>query len=239
MTESASLPRTVIFLDHTAKWSGGEIALLRTLEALDRARVTPVVVLAEEGPFAERLREGQIETHILPLSGQAREVRKDTLGGGALVRHAGAGMAFIRYAFTIARFAKRRHAFALHCNSLKSDLYGGLAGRIAGIPVVWHVRDHVDPSYLPGPAVRVLRALARTTPAFVIAISESVLEKLFPDPADRKQQLAARARVIHDGLAERELGTQGIMKPSLIRSAMLCFCWSVSRCSVRTSMRQN
>jgi glycosyltransferase involved in cell wall biosynthesis len=201
------MPRTVIYLDHTAKWSGGEIALLRTLEALDRTRVTPVVVVAEEGPFAVRLREARIETHVLPLSGQAREVRKDTLGGAALIRHAGAGMAFIRYAFTIAKFAKRRRGFALHCNSLKSDLYGGLAGRIAGIPVIWHVRDHIDPSYLPGPAVRVLRALARTTPTFVIAISQSVLEKLFPDPADREQQLIRRARVIHDGLAERELGT--------------------------------
>lgn len=200
-------PRVVIFLDHTAKWSGGEIALLRTLEALDRTLVKPIVVLAEEGPFAERLRELSIETHILPLSGQAREVRKDTLSGGGLLRHAGAGMAFLRYAFTIARFAKKHKAFALHCNSLKADLYGGLAGRIAGIPVIWHIRDHVDPSYLPGPAVRVLRALARTAPTFVIAISESVLEKLFPDPEDRQRQLSTRAKIIHDGLAAWELTT--------------------------------
>ena len=207
MTAKVSEPRTVIFLDHTAKWSGGEIALLRTLEALDRTRVTPLVILAEEGPFAERLRELNIETHILPLSGQVREVRKDTLGGGGLLRHAGAGMAFVRYAFTIARFAKKRKAFAFHCNSLKADLYGCLAGRLAGIPVIWHIRDHIDPSYLPGPAVRILRGLARTAPTFVIAISESVLEKLFPDPEDRQRQLTKRARVIHDGLAEWELTT--------------------------------
>jgi glycosyltransferase involved in cell wall biosynthesis len=207
MAERTSIPRPVIFLDHTAKWSGGEIALLRTLEAIDRSRVTPIVVLAEEGPFADRLREAKIETHILPLSGQVREVRKDTLGGGALLRHAGVGVTFFRYALTIARFAKQRHAFALHCNSLKSDLYGGLAGRIAGIPVIWHIRDHIDPSYLPGPAVRVLRSLARTMPTFVIAISESVIEKLFPDPEDRQRQLRRRARVIHDGLADRELTT--------------------------------
>jgi glycosyltransferase involved in cell wall biosynthesis len=203
----ASLPRTVVYLDHTAKWSGGEIALLRTLEALDRERVTPVVVLAEEGPFAERLREARIETHVLPLSGNAREVRKDTLGGVALLRHAGSGAAFLGYAITVARFAKQRRAFALHCNSLKADLYGALAGRIAGIPVIWHIRDHIDPSYLPAPAVRLLRSLARTAPTFVIAISESVLEKLFPDPQDRQRQLARRVRVIHDGLAERELTT--------------------------------
>ena len=205
--DNSSLPRTVVYLDHTAKWSGGEIALLRTLEALDRVRVTPVVVLAEEGPFAERLREAQIETHVLPLSGNAREVRKDTLGGIAVLRHAGSGVAFLRYAITIARFVRQRGAFALHCNSLKADLYGALAGRIARIPVIWHVRDHIDPSYLPGPAVRVIRSLARRAPTFVIAISESVLEKLFPDPQDCQRQLAERVRIIHDGLAERELTT--------------------------------
>lgn len=207
MTAHPSEPRTVVFLDHTAKWSGGEIALLRTLEALDPKRVKSIVVLAEEGPFAERLRDLQIETHILPLSGEVREVRKDSLGGGGMLRHAGAGIAFVRYAFTIARFARAHQAFALHCNSLKADIYGCLAGRIARIPVIWHIRDHIDPSYLPGTAVRVLRALARTAPTFVIAISESVLEKLFPDPEDRQKQLATRAKIIHDGLAEWELKT--------------------------------
>ncbi|MBC8102730.1 MAG: glycosyltransferase family 4 protein [Cytophagales bacterium] len=207
MAERTASPRIVVFLDHTAKWSGGEIALLRTLTALDPARVTPVVVLAEAGTLADRLHEARIETHILPLSGGAREVRKDTLGGGALVRHAGAGVAFLRYAVAVAQFAKKRGAFALHCNSLKSDLYGALAGRLAGIPVIWHVRDHIDPSYLPAPAVRALRSLARSAPTFVVAISDSVLEKLFPDPADRARQLASRARVIHDGLSDQELTT--------------------------------
>jgi len=200
-------PRVVVYLDHTAKWSGGEIALLRTLEALDRRRVTPVVLVAEEGPFADRLREIEIETHVLPLSGKARDVRKDTLGGGALLRHAGAGAALFRYAFTVAQFARKRGASILHCNSLKSDLYGALAGRIAGIPVIWHIRDHIDPSYLPGPAVRVLRALVRWAPRYVLTNSESTLEKLFPDPVDRERQRKTRASVAYDGLADREFTT--------------------------------
>src|SRR4028119_2056142 len=41
--QGSALPQTVVYLDHTAKWSGGEIALLRLLEALDPARVTPGV----------------------------------------------------------------------------------------------------------------------------------------------------------------------------------------------------
>jgi glycosyltransferase involved in cell wall biosynthesis len=202
-----AIPRTVVYLDHTARWSGGEIALFRTLLAIDRERVTPVVVLAEEGPFADRLRESDIETHVLPLAGRVREVRKDTLGATALLRLAGAAFAFVRYAVAIARFARRRRAFVLHCNSLKADIYGALAGRLAGVPVIWHVRDHIDPSYLPAPAVKLFRWLAGWLPDAVLTNSESTLERLFPDGPTRERQRTRRAHVIHDGLTETELET--------------------------------
>lgn len=193
-------PLTVLYLDHTAKWSGGEIALLRLLEALDRRRVTPVVALGEDGPLAERLREAGIETHILPLSGKAREVRKDSLGAGALFRHAGTLRHYLAYARQIARFARQRGAVLLHCNSLKSDLYGALAGRLARLPVLWHVRDHIDPTYLPRPAVTGFRALAKRLPTLVVTNSESTSEKLFPEGVPQQT-----CRAVHDGLADREL----------------------------------
>lgn len=192
---------TVVILDHTARWSGGEIALLRLLTALDRTRYEPVVVLAEDGPLAERLREAGIEAVVMPLSGRVREVRKDTLRGAALLGQAAASAAALAgYARRVARLARERGAVALHCNSLKSDLYGALAGRLAGVPVVWHVRDHIDPSYLPGPAVRGIRTLARFLPTRVIAITDSVHGRLFPSGAP-----AGRAVVVHDGLSAEEL----------------------------------
>ena len=39
----------VLFLDHTAAMSGGEIALFNLLRFLDPEKVTPVVVLGAEG----------------------------------------------------------------------------------------------------------------------------------------------------------------------------------------------
>src|SRR3712207_8474114 len=57
---STLFPYTTLFrslyLDHTAKLSGGEIALARLLEALDRSVVRPVALLAEDGPLVARLR---------------------------------------------------------------------------------------------------------------------------------------------------------------------------------------
>jgi glycosyltransferase involved in cell wall biosynthesis len=197
---AAQTAPVVVYLDHTAKWSGGEIALLRTLEALDRSHVTPVVLLAEDGPFAERVRALGIETEILAISEKAREVRKDSLGASALLRHAGSALAFLSYAGKVGAFAKRCGASVLHCNSLKADIYGAIAGKRVGIPVVWHIRDHIDPSYLPGPAVKVLRSMAKSVPAYVVTNSQSTTDKLFPEGTGKQ-----RCRVAHDGLAAWEL----------------------------------
>ena len=46
--------------------------------------------------------------------------------------------------FRLARFAVRHDVDLIHTNSLKADIIGGLAGRLAFRPVVWHVRDRIE-----------------------------------------------------------------------------------------------
>ena len=46
----------VVFIDHVARLSGGEIALLRVLPTLARY-VDVTAILGEDGPFADRLRD--------------------------------------------------------------------------------------------------------------------------------------------------------------------------------------
>jgi glycosyltransferase involved in cell wall biosynthesis/PAS domain-containing protein len=167
----------VLYLDHTSKLSGGEIALVRALSTMDRERVVAHVLLAEEGPLVDRLRAIGIETTVLPLSDRLRNVRKDSLGLGVLAR-IDAPFRLIGYTLAVARYAKRHKIDIIHTNSLKSDIYGGLAGLVARVPVVWHVRDYIDPSYLPRPTVAAFRALARIMPAHVITNSESTCSTL-------------------------------------------------------------
>lgn len=189
-------PIRVLHLDHTAKLSGGEIALVRMLEAIDRTQVQPIVVLAEEGPLRGALEAIGIAVSVLPLSDSVRDVRKDAVGLGSL-RRLGAVLEFLRYSKRIARFARQNGCDIIHTNSLKSDFYGGLAGRLARIPVVWHMRDHIDESYLPKTAVAAVRILARSIPRFVVANSASTLEQLLPET---KGQSTGRARVVHGGI---------------------------------------
>jgi len=73
------------------------------------------------------------------------------------------------------------HPDQVHTNSLKAALYGGMAGRLARVPcVIWHVRDRIAEDYLPGRAVRLVRALARRIPDGVVANSLTTLATLGP-----------------------------------------------------------
>ena len=154
------------------------MALARLLGALDRTRVEPIVALAEDGPLVELLQKAGVETHILLLDPTVREVRKDSLGARGIFQQARQVTTLWGYAKQIARLAREKQVSLLYTNSLKSDFYGALAGQRARIPVIWHIRDRIEESYLPAPAVRVIRLLARRIPACVVANSESTLETL-------------------------------------------------------------
>lgn len=181
--DRAAHPRKlrVVYLDHVAKLSGGEIALLRLLPHL--RDVNPHVVLAEDGPFADKLVQAGISSEVLPLSDRARELRKARVTPRGVPFRAGLDTAL--YVLRVARRLRRLQPDVVHTNSLKAGLYGSIAARLAGVPVVWHVRDRISPDYLPKPAVWLVRALARRVPHQVVANSEATMSTLNPkrDPA--------------------------------------------------------
>ena len=87
----------------------------------------------------------------------------------------------------------------IHTNSLKADIIGGIAARIAGIPVVWHVRDRIEADYLPKMVVRVFRFLSQNLPDFVIANSSATLASLHLSGKRRSATVDTNGRVVHDG----------------------------------------
>jgi glycosyltransferase involved in cell wall biosynthesis len=164
----------VVYLDHVARLSGGEIALLRLLPHLDR--VQPHVVLAEDGPLVGRLHLAGISCEVLPLHDSSRHLRKaDVHGRGVSSKAAVATAAYV------VRLAARLRALRpdlVHTNSLKAGVYGSLAARLAGIPVIWHVRDRIAEDYLPRSAVVLVRRMTRYLATAVVANSRSTMETL-------------------------------------------------------------
>ncbi len=165
----------VLFLDHTARLGGGEIALLNLLRALDRNAIEPACVIFEEGPLVDRLRKENAPVEVLEVSESVNGARKDALGIGSALR---LGVGSVRFIRTLARTIRRHDVDLVYCNSLKSDLLGGLAARVARVNCVWSVHDRIEADYLPAKVVRAFRFAARRIPAGVIVNSRTTLETL-------------------------------------------------------------
>lgn len=165
----------VVYLDHCAQLSGGEIALLRLLPALVDD-VEAHVILGEDGPLVARLRAAGISAEVIPMAEAARGLGRDR------VRLARVPMATLlhtaRHTATTAARLRRLRPDLVHTNSLKSGLYGSLAARLAGVPAVWHLREQITAETLPPAAVRLVRASVRRLPSAVIANSRSTLRQV-------------------------------------------------------------
>lgn len=163
----------VAYIDHTARWSGGEVALFNILTHIG-SEIEPLVILAEEGALADRLRQRGIEVRVIPLDESIRDRGRNALNLGAPA----AAMRMFEYGRRLAPLLKQERIDCVHTNSLKSALYGAVAAKLAGIPLIWHIRDHIGPPYLKPVIAKGIRLLSRLVPSGVIANSRSTLSAL-------------------------------------------------------------
>jgi glycosyltransferase involved in cell wall biosynthesis len=185
----------VVFVDHVARLSGGEIALRRLLPAL-AALVDVHVVLGEDGPLVEQLEALGIDTDIMPLPARLRDVKKETVRPDRLDPVA---LAYVpRYAIRLSRRISALDADLVHTNSLKAALYAGLAARLARVPAVWHIRDRIATDYLPASAVLLVRTASRLLPTAILANSRATLETL-PRPHNGR---VLYNPVVYDGVEQ-------------------------------------
>jgi glycosyltransferase involved in cell wall biosynthesis len=184
----------VVFLDHVARLSGGEIALLRLLPAL-AAHVDVHVVLGEDGPLVARLEAAGIATEVMPLAPRLRDIRKETVRVAGLDPIALASVP--PYVVRLRRRLRELDADLVHTNSLKAALYGGAAARLARVPAVWHLRDRIASDYLPRSAVAFVRAASRFLPTAIVANSRITLDTL---PVSRRSCVPYSPVVVPDAV---------------------------------------
>jgi glycosyltransferase involved in cell wall biosynthesis len=186
-----SVPRRlrIVFVDHCSLLSGGEVALVRLLSALD---ADVHVILASDGPLVGALDKAGVSVEVLVLPERSRTVGRQSLA----LRHLPIVPAVdsVAYALRLAWKLRRLRPDLVHTNSLKAALYGGVAARLARTPVVWHIRDRIADDYLPGGVVRVLRACIRLLPNAIVANSNATLKTLGRGSA------GVRRVVVHDSV---------------------------------------
>ena len=103
---------------------GGQVSLLGLVDRLNRDRFEPYVVCPEEGDFLEALLERGIP---------------------ALVRRMPSfrGLSALTVPFAInswLELVRRYEIELLHANGTRAMLHAGLVGKLASVPVLWHVR---------------------------------------------------------------------------------------------------
>ena len=173
---SARPPMRVVYLNHVAQLSGGEIALLRLIPHLPEVQAH--VILATDGPLTVELAKAGISSEVLPMAERTRDMRKDAV----TVRSIRPAMVFdtTRYVLRLARRLRQLRPDIVHTNSLKAGVYGSVAARLAGVPVVWHVRDRIATDYLPAAAVWGIRLMTRRLASAVVANSRATMDTLDP-----------------------------------------------------------
>jgi glycosyltransferase involved in cell wall biosynthesis len=180
-------PRPVLVIsNHGEIVGGGELSLLGLLAHLDRTRWAPVVAVPSEGAVAERVRALGLPVRVIPLP----TLRRPGLSALGAVR-------------ALRRLIRDAGAVLVHANGSRAMLYGGLAGRLAGRPVVWHVRIAEREPVLDA----ILLALASA-----VIVNSQAVGRRFP------RARAGLVRCIHNGV---DLGRFGPRPPSpALRAAL-------------------
>ena len=119
------MPARVLYLHHVVELSGAERSLRLLLRHLDRARVEPLFAGPARGALVAALAADGVPTLPLPFS-RLRQVGAVLLTVARLVR-----------------LVRLHRVDLLHANGPQTNVPAGLAGRLTGIPVVWHARNLV------------------------------------------------------------------------------------------------
>lgn len=205
----------VLFVNHTARSGGGELALRLLIRHLDKSQVQHQLLFFEDGPIAEALR-GDTEVHIFPLSDRILHARKDTtdtMDFGNFRKLVALPLFIVR----LSRMMRSLDIDVVHTNSLKADILGGIAARLAGKRVLWHVRDRIADDYLPSKTVQAFRRLARLIPHAIVANSRATLEALRLPHGRKRRSKNYSATVVHDGFDFAELPAErNVEGPNLV-----------------------
>ncbi|PYM07147.1 MAG: hypothetical protein DMD82_06505 [Candidatus Rokuibacteriota bacterium] len=169
----------VLQLAGSAEWAGGEVYLLQLAKALDRTRFELSVICPAMGPLVERLGRLGVATAVVPMEERLVDPRALL----ALVRH-----------------FRRERPHVVQSHGARTNFYGRLAARLAGVPR--HLSTVHNSLYdYPVPALR--RALYLALDRLTVPWTETILcvaESLARDLIERGRVPAEKVQVIHNGV---------------------------------------
>lgn len=156
--ESFLKPKKKIGLvfNHSFFLGGGEVSFYELIKYLNRKLYEPFVFTPARGEIESKLRSQKYSVFVCPFP-----PLKKIISGSPIFA-----------LFRIIKLFKQNKIQIIHVNGSRACFYCGLAGRILGIPVIWHVRETIKDFLL---YEYFLVLLSRV----IICVSKSVEKKRF------------------------------------------------------------
>lgn len=174
-------PVRVVILSHTAELGGGELALVRLCQAVDRRRALIRVILFADGPLRLRLVHAGVPVDVIALDESVATADRHSAGRLSLANLRRVAL-LLPFGFRLIRRLRQLRPDLIHTNSLKADLIAVPAALLTGCPLIWYVHDRISPDYLPASMVWLIRGAARVFPRRVVVNSRATAETLAPCP---------------------------------------------------------
>jgi glycosyltransferase involved in cell wall biosynthesis len=165
-------PYRIGYVDTAADLGGAEKSLLELTARLDRERFTPLLLHSRGAGWMKREETGHLEKIPVFSPGGVMDRQRDRFVSQKL-RNLQDLLASARPVYRVVRGLRRGRADLVHTNTLKGHLLGGLAARLARLPLIWHVRDLLEE----GQGRSLMRQAASTLRPRVIAISGAVAQQ--------------------------------------------------------------
>jgi glycosyltransferase involved in cell wall biosynthesis len=182
-------PQAILFVHHANDMYGADIGLLHSVNSLDRSKYYPIVVLPADMPtgmLSPELERLGIEYHIAPLGILRRKYLSPRTIIPLLI-DIWNGAAYIR------RIARGRKVALVYINTIVA-VSGGIGARLAGVPVLWHIREIVS---MPRAVRWVLYSILRLCADRIICISRAVRDSLVSE----SPQLAEKSKIIYNAVS--------------------------------------
>lgn len=159
-------PTRITFCHYTADVQGGsDRSLYDLVTHLPRTRYHATMILRPDDPLVPRYRDAGISVHTMPFVPPRR-----ALEAGRLLRF---GLRLLPTVRGVARLVRTTQADVVHVNTM-NNVQGALGARMAGRPLVWHVRELGRGALVD----RVLLALVARLASRAVAVSRAVATTL-------------------------------------------------------------
>ena len=167
----------IVYTTHSGADSGAEQSSVSLIASWPNPEARPLLVLGDHGPIEARARRSGVEVLTVALDPSIVDTKRHERRVGRMIK---AATGLLRHASQLQRVLEDRHTDVVVATSLKSLVFGRLAGRRVRATIVWGVHDRISADYFPWFLVPLMRYVAPWLVDGIIVNSHATRETIRP-----------------------------------------------------------